>query len=469
MAVADPTLLVVLLSLIAAFTLALAPRVRSVEGFFLGHAPGGEAPGMWTLALSQVTTWIFARSLLNAGILGYFYGIGGAVAYAAYYGSFLTGGWIVDRLRFHHRVGNIQEFLRARFGRLGTVSFNLLIGLRLLSEVFANLLVVGIVFGAAGSDSYSIAILAVVAVTLAYSMLGGLHASLRTDVVQCVLLVALLSALTAIVAVQPEFSLGQIASSTPDPTSPGWVLLVVALLQIVSYPMHDPVMMDRGFLADRRTTRRSFLHAFWISSLMILAFGVVGVFAGLQREGTEALLETLARLFGTPVVLLVGVALVVSAASTLDSTFASAAKLAVMDMGIGRPSAGHGRLAMLLFAAGGVLLVFVGSDDLFAAVAVSGTASLFLAPVVVFSIGAGRTVSPWAYAVTVLAAIGASVVYFLETSGHVNWIGMLTGLGHSYAKLLAVTVAVLGLGMGSFALAMRPRSKGPAGPAAGGC
>jgi len=42
---------------------------------------------------------------------------------------------------------------------------------------------------------------------------------------------------------------------------PGPILLIVDLLQIWSYPMHDPVMMDRGFLADRATIRRSFLHA----------------------------------------------------------------------------------------------------------------------------------------------------------------------------------------------------------------
>ena len=40
----------------------------------------GGRPGVWTLTFSQVTTWIFARSLLNAAILGYFFGIAGALA-----------------------------------------------------------------------------------------------------------------------------------------------------------------------------------------------------------------------------------------------------------------------------------------------------------------------------------------------------------------------------------------------------
>ena len=43
--------------------------------------------------------------------------------------------------------------------------------------------------------------------------------------------------------------------------------------------MHDPVMMDRGFLSDRSTTRASFLHAAWISILCIIVFGSFGVIA----------------------------------------------------------------------------------------------------------------------------------------------------------------------------------------------
>ena len=102
----------------------LVPRARTPEGFFFGISPAGVAPGVWTLTFSQVTTWIFARSLLNAAILGYFFGIAGVLAYTAYYLSFLTGGWIVDRLRFVHGAHNIQSFMHQRFGHIGTGSLD---------------------------------------------------------------------------------------------------------------------------------------------------------------------------------------------------------------------------------------------------------------------------------------------------------------------------------------------------------
>ena len=93
------TVLITIFALIVVLSLVAAPRRATVNGFFGGLSDGGSAPGLWMLVLSQVTTWIFARSLMNAAILGYYYGMAGTLAYAAYYGSFLTGGFIVSRLR----------------------------------------------------------------------------------------------------------------------------------------------------------------------------------------------------------------------------------------------------------------------------------------------------------------------------------------------------------------------------------
>ena len=111
-------------------------------------------------------------------------------------------------------------------------------------------------------------------------MMGGLRASLRTDVVQMLALLIVLIIMSVQTVVGPLFNVDAILSSSPDITSPGWVLLAVAGLQVLSYPMHDPVMMDRRFIADRRTTRLSFIHAGWISVLCVLAFGMLGVIAG---------------------------------------------------------------------------------------------------------------------------------------------------------------------------------------------
>lgn len=447
--------LILFTGVLVAISFLLSPRTQTADGFFKGYSENGAPPSLWTLVFSQVTTWIFARSLMNAAILGYYYGIAGALAYAAYYLSFLTGGLIIDRIRFEHGHESIQSFLRDHFGRLGSGTYNIVVAVRLLSEVFANLLVIGVLFGAAGSNAYTFGVIAIAVLTLGYSMMGGLRASLRTDVFQTLVLIGVLLMLLGQTLTGSGFSVSAVLGSSSDPSGPGWVLLAVALLQIWSYPMHDPVMMDRGFLADRATTRRSFMHAAWISIIGILIFGLLGVHAGLFKSEGEALVATLTQLFGEPTMLLFNAALVVSALSTLDSTFSSASKLTIVDMKLAPQLPHNGRIAMALFLIGGLVFLFLGSKDLFAAVAVSGTASMFLAPVLFFCILGKRRVARWSYAFSFFCAMAAGAIYMLEAGGQISLMEPLFGVGHKYAKLLILCIMVLTAGCIAFALGTR--------------
>jgi Na+/proline symporter len=434
------TELAIFTGLIALASILLSPTTKSESSFFQGTSVSGYQPGLVTLIFSQVTTWIFARSLMNAAILGFYYGLWGTLAYAAYYLSFITGAAIIDSLRFTHGFSNVQGFLNDRFGRAGTSCYNFVIGLRLVSEVFANLLVIGILFGSVGSDIYTISIIVFAVVTLVYSMAGGLSASLRTDVMQMVVFLVTLIVLMVFVIAGDSFSLSDLGFKPFEFNEPGPVLLAVALLQVWSYPMHDPVMMDRGFLADRSTTKRSFYHAAWISIICIISFGSLGIFAGANAISGEGMNDTLTRLLGDMPMLLISATLIISAMSTLDSTLSSSAKLMIMDMKLFDPTIRKGRIVMSVFMLMGLLLVFLGNKDLFSAVAVSGTASMYLAPVIFFSLWGGRTDIPvWSYLGSFLLAVAGAVLYFTESSTY----SVLMGDYHKYTKLLFISVTVL--------------------------
>ena len=444
--------LLTIAGIIAMLSLLLVPNARTANTFFSGLSPQGKTPTLLTLTFSQVTTWVFARSLMNAAVLGYFYGIWGTLAYAGYYLSFLTGGKIIDSLRFELGYTSIQEFLTHRFGNVGVTCYNIVVVIRLISEVFANLLVIGILFGAIGSNAYVIAIICFSLVTLAYSMLGGLHASLKTDVLQMSIFVFALILLLITVIGSGQFTLADLAFKDFQIDQPGPILMLVACLQIWSYPMHDPVMMDRGFLADRETTRKSFLHAAWISILCIIAFGSLGVLAGAHAGTGDSLNTVLTRLLGEWPMLLFSTTLVISAMSTLDSTLSSSSKLIAIDMKLVPISVNNGRVIMLAFMLLGLLCVLFGNQDLFSAVAVSGTASLFLAPVVFFSIFAKqKNIPTWSYLFSFITAILGASLYFLESSGYTQWLGDM----HKYTKLLAISLVILILGCSMFWLGMK--------------
>ena len=440
-------------------SLAVAPRRATVEGFFSGYGDGGAAPGLWTLVLSQVTTWIFARSLMNAAILGYFFGIAGTLAYAAYYLSFLTGGFIVGRIRANGGR-SVQEHLAERFGRAGTSTYNTVIALRLLSEVFSNLLVVGLIFSALLPESAgagTVALLAVAVLGLAYSAWGGLSAALRTDVAQMLLFLVVFGIALVALVVSPDFSLGAVltAPGASGPTN-GWILLLVAFLQVFSYPAHDPVMMDRGFLADEATTRRSFLHAFWISTAAIIAFGFFGIQASLMGAAYEGeLIGTWAQMFPGWVWSALLVSLLISALSTLDSAMASAARLSVEELSVLPRSLLGGRIAMVAFMAAGTALTLWGNATLFDAVAVSGTASMFLTPVLVATLILNRDVAVWSYLVSFSAAILGAYAYFARSS---DLMALILPEGHKYVQLLAICIVVLLVGFVAVLAGSRARS-----------
>ncbi|SFA72377.1 Na+/proline symporter [Poseidonocella pacifica] len=452
----------VALGLIILISFAAAPRRASVSGFFGGTTDAGLPPGLGTLILSQITTWIFARSLMNAAILGYYYGIAGTLAYAAYYGSFLTGGFIVARLR-RDGARSVQGWLHARFGRVGAASYNGVIAMRLLSEVFANLLVVGLIFGAllpALPHAREGAIVAVAVLALAYSAWGGLSAALRTDVMQMSLFIIVFGVAFCALLISPDFDLGAVLTAPGvSGSANGWVLLVVALLQVFSYPAHDPVMMDRGFLADGATTRRAFLHAFWISTLCILAFGLFGIHAGLQGATYEGeLLGTWAVMFPPWIFAALMLSLLVSALSTLDSALSSAARLTVEELRLAPRTLAGGRLSMILFMVAGTALTLWGAPSLFDAVAVSGTASMFLTPVLYQGLVRGRRVSLAGYLGAFLSAVLGASVYFAR-----DWApaALLLPEGHKYVQLLVICLCVLALGFVSVIGLSRGRLAGP--------
>jgi hypothetical protein len=98
-------------------------------------------------------------------------------------------------------------------------------------------------------------------------------------------------------------------------------------------------------------------------------------------------------------------------------------------------------------------MVFLGSQDLFAAVAVSGTASMFLAPVVFFSLWGGRDNVPvWSYMTSFLTSMAAAALYFTESSGYTNIVAPPTGYSQKYSILLILSAACLAIG--AFVLGM---------------
>lgn len=415
----------------------IAPWSKTVGEFFQAAKTEGSPTNLFLLTSSLVISWIFAKSITNAANLGASFGITGGLAYATYYVSFLVAGVVIYRMRTKGGFKSIHEFLKGRFGQGAMVLFSLLIGFRLMNEVWSNTMLIGSYFGDMGTWKYYLAILVFTTLTLAYVLKGGLRSSLLTDMIQMVLFGVLLVVVLGVILPKQDYAVGEFLGSGEwsweGGMGGGLNLMLLALVQVFSYPFHDPVMTDRAFIADPKLTLKAFIWATGIGFLCIVLFSFVGIYAKLNGiEGDAPVMVS--RSLGVAMMLIMNLIMVTSAASTLDSTFASVSKLFVFDLKI-FPSnwLRNGRLVMVLAAVAGTLPIFFG-PEVISATTISGTMVIGLAPVFVFwsrpappisfflSVGCGIAVG----LVATLGWIPDSLVFFTGKYGallSVNLIG----------------------------------------------
>jgi hypothetical protein len=205
----------------------------------------------------------------------------------------------------------------------------------------------------------------------------------------------------------------------------------------MSYPFHDPVLTDRGFLSDYRTTRRAFLLAGGFGAAAIVLFGAVGVRAFLSGlPVSDDAPRVVAASLGAGVLAMVNVVMLTSAGSTVDSAFSSVAKAVCVDVpGVRqgrRLGLGPGRIAMVAAAILGNLPLFAGAAIL-KATTISGTMVLGLAPV--FLLGLLVRAPAISFHLAFWTGIVAGVVELLGVLPPFMAIG-----GGPYADLLGVNL-----------------------------
>ena len=361
----------------------IAPKAKTVQQFFQGKSKLGQEPGVFILTSSLVIAWIFAKSIANAANLGLAYGFIGGLAYALYYLSFLTGGWVIYKLRVKGNFKSIHHFLQTRYGKSAIRVFSLLICIRLFNEVWSNTTVIGTYFGPQGSTGFYTAVMVFTFLTLVYTVKGGMRTSLITDSIQMIFFAVLLFILLIYILPKGTGNIQAYVSSGEWTMEGGLTLLFAVLIQIFSYPFHDPVLTDRGFISSPKVTIKSYVAATIVGFCCILLFSFIGIFAKLQGLQGQATVEV-SKLLGTGVMLLMNLIMITSAASTIDSTFSSSSKLVVVDLGKNKmASISRGRWVMIIVAVVGTIPVFFGADILSAST-ISGTMVIGLAPVFLF-------------------------------------------------------------------------------------
>jgi Na+/proline symporter len=378
---------------------AMSPTATTVSSFFRGTDNEGRPATEWALMMSIFISWIFAKSVTNAANLGAAHGVVGGLAYATYWLSIPVAGIVIYWLRTRHGAHGLVPFLIQRYGPAAALAFALAIFIRLYNEVWSNTAVVGAYYGKAGEWPFIGAALLFTAATLFYSIKGGLRSSIVTDVIQGVLFVVVLGVVLFLVL--PQHGAGTLLSAGEFRLAAGLDLVLVAGLQVLSYPFHDPVLTDRGFITREKTMLRAMIVAGVLGFVCIFAFSLVGVHAKLEGlPSGDNMPGAVAGAFGAFPYFLMTMIMIVAAGSTLDSTFASVSKLVGQEVPLlaGREP-GSNALRIGVWTMVGIALFgnipMIAGTDILKATTISGTMVMGLAPV--FLLAPLVKYSPWSF------------------------------------------------------------------------
>jgi solute:Na+ symporter, SSS family len=322
-------------------------RSDDVEDYVVArHSQPASTLGLSFLAAGMGAWILFAPPEVGAGVgaLGVAgYALGAAAPIAAF-------GLLGPRIRAVVPSGHsLAEFVRVRFGRPFQVYVTVISVLYMLFFVTAELTAVGGLVAILTGGNGRVAVVAVAVATLAYTVYGGLRASLRTDRFQAWLILALLAA--AAWAVVGMGGAGPATVAAPAGPRPAGLPVAITLIIAVTAAnlFHQGYWQRVWAAADDAALRRGATIGAITTVPVVALLGGLGMLAAARGIDLGAPpVPFFALLGGLPAVvalavLVLGIALVTSSVDTLETGLASLITLE-------RPTASLGAARLLTVA-----------------------------------------------------------------------------------------------------------------------
>lgn len=339
---------------------------------------GGRQSGVLQSAMSIAATWVWAPALFVSAQQAYTRGLTGwlwffvpnvltLIIFGIYsyrlYDRFPEGYTLPQYMRKVYSPRVHKAYL-AQFGILQICSFAV------------QLIAGGAVASYLTGIPYGIVVLVLAAVALSYSMISGFKASLITDNIQMVLMVAIgiVGAVLTLGAFGWESvgaGLGGLSGKFANPFSGDGLYVavsfgIVTAVGLFAGPFGDQTFWQRVFAQPLRQVPKSFTIGAFIFALVPITFGILGFAgagAGIEVADPQLInVEVISRLSSPLVTTLVFAALLAGLGSTMDSNLVAFASIFVADIRK-RPveefDLGSTRLIMVALAAAGVLLALI--------------------------------------------------------------------------------------------------------------
>lgn len=318
----------------------------------------------WQMALSIAATWIWAPALFVAAQQAYVNGFWGLFWFTVPNVAALIV-FAPYALRLRRRVPEgytLSAYMRERYSKRVQVAYLAQLSIQDVCAFAVQLVAGGAILSAVTGWGYVPIVLGMAGVVVAYSVVGGLRASVVTDHAQMLIIGAVILGVSIPIATTAglEPIRAGLTSVTGD-ASPLMVMLTFGIpstIILLSGPFGFSAFWQRGFAAaDDETVTKSYLHSAWIFAIVPLGLGILGLIgAGTGLAVDDAQLTNLAvvaEYLPNVAVWVFAVAVLMGLLSTLDSSLSATSTLWGHDLstygqdGRARARQGMGILAVL--------------------------------------------------------------------------------------------------------------------------
>lgn len=430
------------------------PQTR--EGFYVADRKVGVVSGAMSIAVS----WVWAPALFVASSIAYDLGIAGALWFIVpNIACFFIFAPIAIRLRKSVPDGyTLPGYFAKRYPvKYVAVAFSITAGLFMMTAIVENLVAISKLYTFYTGNPGWIAIAVMCLITVGYSLIGGLRASVITDVLQMAIVI-----LIGFVLVPWAFSASRHVSDFAAPVLQGvggnvsWLVIAFApglslLFGLIGGPLGDQMFFQRAMAVRQRDIRKTMYLAGALFAVVPITLSLFG-FLGTALSGHIEVADS--ELVGAVIIMkylpvsasIVFFILMMSGlASTLDSAFCGAgaiggrivATLFRKDMSE-KSEIALSRVVMIAFALIGALLASVSRDIWFVFMTDAAIASAGIAPIVLSVFWKKQTGKAcfWSLVLAVIAGVVISV------GGHFFGAETIAALGAPIAVAIGLIVSV---------------------------
>lgn len=326
------------------------------------------------LSMSIAASWIYAFGVIMVGFFAYTKGLGGWFWFVMPQLLLLLmmamlSYWLIRR--FPHGF-TITSFIQERYHHTPTTTvFQVVILLAIMNALIGNLTGFGLIaeYVTGGNIGYN-TIVTVLGVTVTlYSMLGGLRSSIRTDILQMIIMLTV--SITGIVLAILNWDL--VADKTMSHGSPVWnldVMLAPGLLLLIL--LSGSAINDNGFYQrifackDKTRIHIAFMWSAVIFMVTMVGLGLLAIMTLAQditvTNPRLSVTMGLEHALGSTGIVLITLAVLAAAASTMDTALNSFGSIIAKDFLSTRDAVTVSRVSILVLGLISMLVAYLKID-----------------------------------------------------------------------------------------------------------